>query len=198
MLRTFSLGRAYLGSGWAIHPLTGSLLKTSLESVDRFSSVKVPQKIDIALKQVNQPYLLKAPLNIHPLSNFVNPDLNSKEINLKNKFENLKLYKSLNFYLALLYAGIPSICYEDSREAFVSLNSFPIELTRDSCLEKCLTVAKCSASFRDKGVLFLGAHLPLQAMHAWIIEDDDQPDESDRQWINFLPLMAITSSRFQD
>ncbi len=194
MLRTFSLAKAYLGGGWAIHPLTGSLLKTSLESVNRFSSSKVPQKIDIALKQVNQPYLLKAPLSIHPVSNFVNLNLSSKEIYLKNKFENLKLSKSLNFYLALLYAGIPSICFENSRQAFATLNSFPFELTRDSCLEKCLTVAKCSASFRDKGVLFIGAHLPLQAMHAWIIEDDYQPDEADRQWINYLPLMAITRS----
>jgi hypothetical protein len=55
-----------------------------------------------------------------------------------------------------------------------------------------LTVAKCSNSFKKNGVIFIGAHLPLKDMHAWIIEGNHQPDNEDRQWINYVPLMAIT------
>jgi len=29
-------------------------------------------------------------------------------------------------------------------------------------------------------------------MHAWIIENNSQPDFEDRAWINYRPLLAIT------
>ena len=197
MLHTFSLGKAYLGSGWAIHPLSGALLKTSVESVERFCNDRLPPIVNSGLKQCDNPYLLTPPSN--SLSDEKSGWSEDKPASqrIHDQFKKMKGWRSLNFYAAILYASIPSICFQNSRDAFVALNSQSEQLTRDTCLEKCLTIAKCSASFRNNGVLFIGAHLPLQAMHAWIIEDGYQPDDDDRQWVNFLPLMAIThNNRF--
>ena len=47
-------------------------------------------------------------------------------------------------------------------------------------------------NFKKNGVLFIGAQLPLKSLHAWIIEDNFQPDRDDRQWINYRPLLALT------
>ena len=68
---------------------------------------------------------------------------------------------------------------------------FPEDQYAESCLQKALTVAKVSKKFKSHGVLFIGAQLPLKSMHAWIIEDGIQPDQSDRKWINYLPLLAL-------
>lgn len=193
MLRTTSLGKAYLGSGWAIHPLSGSLLKTSLESVGSFQCSSLPPRVTNALKYCDDPYLL-TPSTAPNFALTAQSDLTDASLQIQNQFENIKKFRAFNFYAALLYASFPSICFQESKQAFASLNSLNEHVTKDTCLEKCLAVAKCSLSFKDNGVLFIGAHLPLQAMHAWIIEDGIQPDNIDRQWINFLPLMAITRS----
>jgi hypothetical protein len=68
---------------------------------------------------------------------------------------------------------------------------FPEDQYTESCLQKALTVAKTSKKFKTHGVLFIGAQLPLKNMHAWIIEDGIQPDQADRNWINYLPLLAL-------
>jgi hypothetical protein len=107
----------------------------------------------------------------------------------------LKFWRAFNFYAAILYASVPAVCFQKSSDAFASLNQLHEDETHNSCLEKCLAIAKCSASFREKGVLFIGAHLPLEAMHAWVIEDGHQPDDEDRQWVNFQPLFAITCGK---
>ena len=61
----------------------------------------------------------------------------------------------------------------------------------EACLQRALTVAKCSKKFKTHGVVLIGAQLPLKSLHAWIVEDGVQPDPEDRQWVNFLPLLAL-------
>lgn len=196
MLHTYSLGKAYLDSGWAIHPLSGSLLKTSVDSVERFRSYQLPPIVRTSLNHCDKPYSLSPSLGSSAKS--ASPNLGEIEASfqIQNQFQKMKRYRSLNFYASVLYASITRTCFGDSKEAFAALNALKADVTFNTCLEKCLTVAKCSASFREKGVLLIGAHLPLQAMHAWIIEDGCQPDDDDRQWINFMPLMALSHSKY--
>jgi len=196
VLHTYSLGKAYLGCGWAIHPLSGSLLKTSVDNVDRFRGSELPLIVINSLNHCDKPYSLSPSLGSSAKSRSPNLVKSDPSFQIQNHFQKIKRYRSLNFYASILYASITRTCFMDSKEAFAALNALNEDVTHNSCLEKCLTVAKCSASFREKGVLLIGAHLPLQAMHAWIIEDDCQPDGDDRQWINFMPLMAISHSNY--
>lgn len=195
MLHTFSLGKAYLGNGWAIHPLSGSLLKTSVESVNRFRSSRFPSSVITALEQCDDPYLLAPSLSVIGSPETQRAESSDSSLKIQSQLKRLKFWRAFNFYAAILYASVPAICFQKSSDAFASLNQLHENETCDSCLEKCLAIAKCSASFREKGVLFIGAHLPLEAMHAWVIEDGHQPDEEDRQWVNFQPLFAITCEK---
>lgn len=62
------------------------------------------------------------------------------------------------------------------------------------CLQRSLLVAKVSQSFKERGVIFVGASLHTGDMHAWIIEDGEQPDAEDRDWVNYRPLLALVGS----
>ena len=62
------------------------------------------------------------------------------------------------------------------------------------CLQRSLLVAKVSRSFETRGVIFIGATLHTGDMHAWIIEDNEQPDADDRDWVNYRPLLALVGS----
>ena len=187
MLRSYSLGRCYLESGWVIHPLSGSLLKGDTADLVSFQSKKIPKIVSNALIKCENPFLLKPPSDSPLESSFVHSST------IKRNFNFFSSIKKINFYLSVLFAGLFSIkSIGPSREIFSEINSFEEDLKFNACLVKCLTVATCSSSFKKNGVLFIGAHLPLQDMHAWIIEENEQPDQFDREWINYVPLMAIT------
>lgn len=187
MLHTYSLGKAYLGSGWGIHPLSGSLFCTPTDFISRFQSKNLPTVVKDALNKCNEPYELRA-----PQANTINSSINQKSLLLIERyFRRVEQLHKLNFFISVGYASLSKNICEDTMTAMRLLNSLGEEM-HDACLAKCLTAAKCSASFKSKGVIFIGAHLPLKAMHAWIIEDDYQPDETDRQWVNFVPLLALS------
>ena len=61
MLRTYSLGRCYLESGWVIHPLSGSLLKVDIADLASFQSKKIPKIVTDALIKCENPFLLNPP-----------------------------------------------------------------------------------------------------------------------------------------
>jgi len=187
LLRTYSLGRCYLESGWVVHPLSGSLLKVNATDLESFQSKKIPKTVTNALIKCENPFLLNPPSDSLLESCFTQSSA------IKRNFNFFSSIKKINFYFSVLLAGLLSFkSLGSSREIFSTINLFEENLKFNACLVKCLTVAMCSSSFKKNGVLFIGAHLPLQDMHAWIIEENDQPDDSDRQWINYVPLMAIT------
>lgn len=187
MLKYYSLASTYLDNGWALHPLSGSLLRFDQGNVEAFKSSKIPRKVTEALRYCENPYELS-------------PTPGSKSIldieankRLQTIYRNLSWLRRSNFFCSILYAGFSRPLYSDSISAMDALsNLFPHHKDSESCLQRSLTVAKTSINFKKNGVLFIGAQLPLKSLHAWIIEDNFQPDRDDRQWINYRPLLALT------
>jgi hypothetical protein len=191
MLKLYPLGQTYLASGWVIHPLAGSLIRVEPSALPKMRVGRLPAIVDSALDHCRHPFSLAPPGPYSPTS----PNCTSRvdpDPRVETLFRRIGILRRVNFFSALIYASVRDIRADDSVSAMDQIGAITTALTTDACLEKCLTVAKCSATFKDRGVIFIGAHLPLRAMHAWIIEGDVQPDSSDRAWINFLPLMAIT------
>jgi hypothetical protein len=186
VLKLYSLSSTYLESGWAIHPLSGALLKFSDAKVPSFRAKKLPLKVSSALALCMEPYQL------NPAPNLI-PDLNStSEIDLKKIYSRLSYLRRKSFLLSVFYTSLRRPIYETSFDAMSDISRlFPEDLHAESCLQKALTVAKVSKKFKSHGVLFIGAQLPLKSMHAWIIEDGIQPDQADRKWVNYLPLLAL-------
>lgn len=101
---------------------------------------------------------------------------------------------SSRFFLSVLYAGMQRPLFSRTEECIGFVNRVQTEAQRkDGCLQKVLFVAKTSKSFSQGGVVFIGAHIPTANMHAWVIEAGAQPDPTDRAWINYRPLLAISS-----
>ena len=133
-----------------------------------------------------EPYQLNPAPNLIPVSN------SKAEIDLKKIYSRLSYLRKKSFLLSVFYTSLRRSLYETSFEAMSDISHlFPEDQYAESCLQKALTVAKVSKKFKSHGVLFIGAQLPLKSMHAWIIEDGIQPDQADRRWINYLPLLAL-------
>jgi len=187
VLKYYSLTSTYLDSGWAIHPLSGSLLRFDQKRIEAFKSVNIPLKVTEALHYCENPYRLTP-------STMSRSDLDvGQNEKLKSIYRNLSWLRKRNFFCTVFYAGINQPLYSDSTCAMDALsNLLPQYNSAESCLQRSLTVAKTSKNFKKNGVLFIGAQLPLKSLHAWIIEDNVQPDRHDRQWINYKPLLALT------
>lgn len=146
------------------------------------------EKITEALYLINNPYELEWTST---------PNNDSLDLKADNKINNYnKFLFSLgnkNFLLSILYSTIGNKCFDTTKEAFSYISKLENhEYGSENCFQRCLLAAKISRSFKNFGVIFIGAELSTFNMHAWIIENKTQPDFEDRVWINYRPLLAIT------
>jgi hypothetical protein len=186
-MKYYSLAKEHRNSGWYLHPLTGNLHQVSTEDLSQFQSDALPEKVLDALQFCHLPYSLKAP-------NFqLSTTLDQKQSNVIDRFYDRILFlRKINYWLVNRYAGSFSPIFNDSLQAFQALAQQNRSSLTDQqgCLNRTLAVAKSSIEFKKSGVLFIGADLPQTNLHAWIIENDYQPDPWDRDWINYLPIAA--------
>ena len=186
MLKFYSLASTYSESGWAILPLSGTLINFPDSKVPLFRAKNLPAKVSSALDLCMDPYRLSPTPEIPQVYNV------DAELIIKNIYARQSYLRRKNFFLSVLYSRIRKPLYETSAEVFSAIDrQFPEEQFSESCLQRTLTVIKTSKKFKTHGVLFIGAQIPLKNMHAWIIEDGVQPDKTDRRWINYLPLLAL-------
>jgi len=185
MLRFHRLPYHDGNSLWEISPRNGSLLRSEHPS---FKTKELPLKVTQSIECINYPYKIKWH-NI-PLINEISKE-DKIQINKYNKF----FFKLSNnrFFLSIIYSFVNAKKFQTTREAFSYISTLPNhKYGSENCFQRSLLAAKISASFKKKGVLFIGAELATYNMHAWIIEDKEQPDFEDRVWINYRPLLAIT------
>jgi hypothetical protein len=99
------------------------------------------------------------------------------------------------FLFSRIYAGLQRPMFETTHQAITAISRIPAQKANRTklCFQRSLLAAKVSKSFAHGGVLLIGAQLATSDMHAWIIEQNTQPDYQDRSWINYRPLLAITA-----
>lgn len=96
------------------------------------------------------------------------------------------------FLIARIFTLFRLPIFENSTEAILIFRKTATKyLQSDLCLPRALFAAVTSKKFKDKGVVFIGVSLPSKSMHAWVIEEDVQPDPYDGIWINFQPVAVI-------
>jgi hypothetical protein len=169
-----------------ISPFNGKLYKVDN---DVFRKRNIDKKLKKALYVVDNPFSIEA---LHPESYHTQID--------KEDFKNIYQYHNIllkigneHFFLSRIYASFRRCLFNNSIEAFDAISRIEKqkEFKNELCLQRSLLVIKTSKTFRDNGVLFIGASLPSGKMHAWIIENGVQPDRLDRNWIMYRPLLAI-------
>ncbi len=83
--------------------------------------------------------------------------------------------------------------FADSQQAILCYRHiYPSsEKQRRLCLPRAIFAATTSRKFKQQGAMFIGAFLPSTQMHAWIIEDNQQPDLWDDDWICYKPVYML-------
>ncbi len=151
------------------------------------ANIIIPEKVRKALNYCDKPYTLGNTKII----------LDSERSKLTNYllkvFLNLVIIASIiNFRLGKFITGIGNTTFDNSIQAIKFFrNNKPGAIQNDLCLPRSLFAASTSNIFKEKGVIFIGVALPSNSMHAWIIEDNIQPDPLDNMWINFQPVAVI-------
>jgi hypothetical protein len=171
---------------WTISSISGSLIRSQSKGSKKEST---HQRVADALIYCNNPYLLKpCP------TNYIDTNVSKTTIEkLDRMHRRLLLIGNHHFYLSRLYASFSENIFENTTDAISAISQLPVQKdhSHQLCLQRTLLAAKISRSFKDKGILFIGSSIPSVEMHAWIIDDGYQPDNYDRYWINFRPMLAL-------
>lgn len=189
MLKSVILPHEEEGFFWSISPFSGALIK-GIESSGS-SKDKIPDLVLSALKYCEEPF--KCAWGHEYTIVTQKNDLTRR---LQRYSNILTWLGNKNFLLSTVYGGLSAPLFSSTAEAYQYLGYVEAhsgQNTSDRCLPRSLLVAKTSTSFKNNGVLFIGAMLGSFDMHAWIIESGAQPDLSDRRWINYRPLLAYVS-----
>ena len=185
MFRTERLPTHSHGFMWEISQISGSLLRSRGALPP---AMPRSEKIRAALHFVEHPF------SCHPNGLFEKP-LSADVMNdIEVMHNNLLKIGSSRFLISLLYASFQNKIFENTQEALYAISKIKAQAENKDklCLQRALLAAKISKSFKDHGVIFIGAHIPTADMHAWIIEEGMQPDYQDRNWVNYRPLLGIT------
>lgn len=98
-----------------------------------------------------------------------------------------------SFYLLRLFSKINIPVFDNATEAILAFrDSTKNKNQSDLCLPRSLFAASTSKRFKKNGTVYIGVFLPSRSMHAWVIEDNVQPDPYDNMWINFQPVALLS------
>jgi len=177
--------------GWAytIRPWQGSLIRYKDSSDRRLFKTwgTIPAKVTENLLVCDQPFLAQ-------LSAQSDWEASTDEISaLQGYYSMMEKIGANRFAFLRIFSGFKVPLFETTAQALDAISCLPNEKQNytKTCLIRSLIAAKVSKSFSQKGVIFIGASLPLGEMHAWVMEDQNNPDPLDRSWINYQPLLAL-------
>jgi len=146
----------------------------------------MPEKIHQALELCDKPYQLAASA---PATNEPSPKANTIDED-RSAMRLVRLCRN-NFFMSRLFAGLPTPSFETASTAIRHFREIVPGNQKTLCFSRALYAAKTSSQFSKSGVVFIGVFLPSRSMHAWVIEDRQQPDPQDTYWTNFRPVAAI-------
>ena len=180
-MRIIAIDAIYNGYTFTLNKLFGFLLQKDCK-IKRNNN----KKIDFFLNIIANPYYL---------NNTEIKFSHSRDDSIKKlAFVLAKLYTKFilkSFFFVRILSVIRVPIFETTQEAILFYRKqFPGK-QQELCLPRALFAASTSKSFKKESVVFIGVFLPSRAMHAWIIENNMQPDPFDDIWICYQPVAAI-------
>ena len=144
----------------------------------------LPQKAKEHLQLNHQPYLLKPENKTGSYNKYLSAGIRwyAKMLVFTCKH---------SFFLARIVSKIRIPVFENAEEAIQVFRQIIPKDQADLCLPRSLFVAVTSKQFKQSGAVFIGVFLPSTAMHAWVVENNRQPDDCDGIWINFQPVAML-------
>ena len=163
---------------------TGSLMQFNYKSSFSVNPPNI-RKLQRAIELVENPFLLK------PVNKLTNIEVQS-DVYMFNYANRLTRFTQFTYWFGRVYSYLGKRSFSDSTYAFDYYRKFILPDKQDGlCLPRALFAASTSKLFPSSGVIFIGIFLPSRTMHAWIIENDKQPDLYDNIWINYEPIAIL-------
>ena len=187
-MKLYNLALRDSKSSYFLDRFSGSLIQISDSFLKPNSTL--PEKIKHNLDFCNEPYLLNnKTIEINKTLQYND----SKSISLSRIASRIiYLCRANLFWLAHKYVSFLKPSFESSMEAICFFRKQTTSLPQSSlCLPRSLFAASASRRFAESGVIFIGIFLPTRSMHAWVIENGQQPDCDDSMWVNFRPVAAL-------
>lgn len=174
------------GHWWYVSRWSGSLLRSVYPPP--FSGGGISDRVLQAIDNCEKPFTCRWS-HIHPSIHLSPTD----SLSLERMNRRMFALGNKRFLASIIYAGWNSPIFQNTNIAFAAVSKLVghKDSPNDRCLQRSLLAAKTSHSFKKSGVLFIGAEFSSGEMHAWVIEDGEQPDPDDRTWINYRPLLAV-------
>jgi len=168
---------------YRMHKIFGVLLK--YENLKNIKETILPNKIIKHIEQVENPYKLSHYSDITPQKNI-----------RKGSFTKIlaKTYTYLclkSFLFVRILSNLRFPIFDTTEESILYYHKIFPGNQQNLCLPRVLFAAATSKSFKDYGAVFIGVFLPSSAMHAWIIENEKQPDFFDHNWIYYQPVAVM-------
>lgn len=162
---------------------TGALMQSQSDGLVKIEPLN--KKLEVALKFCHKPYSMRN----------ISSSLDCTHICSQRQKARAKLMiylSQFNLLIARKYASYSKPFFNRSSDAINFFHEATPSSERSKlCLPRSLFAAKTSKSFKDAGVILIGVFLPSRQMHAWIIEDGQQPDPYDNIWHLYRPVAAI-------
>jgi hypothetical protein len=150
---------------------------------------RLPLRVCKVIAQCNDPYQLESNLESQAL---LKPLPSRSERQAELILQRMLLLPSISFYFAWRYSSLRVPLFPDSGSAISWFNSHTPESQRDRlCLPRSLFAAKTSITFPSLGAVIIGTMLPTNSLHAWVIEENRQPDDLDNSWICYQPIAVL-------
>ncbi len=184
MNQAITLNVEFQNKVFCFDKMRGCLLYGELDN-DRKQSIM--QQDETLMQNVLNPFMLN-PTSLSPLDGIQNTRM-------------LTMYaKSLTWLcrhcypIAYWISKVVSLnVFADAQQAILFYRRvYPFaEEQRRLCLPRAIFAATTSRKFKKQGVMYIGTFLPSTQMHAWIIEDNQQPDMWDNEWICYNPVYML-------
>lgn len=165
----------------------GCLLRKPCSKDNLGARMPLPSKVSTSLECIYNPYTL----SLNNIAAFNRTSPSRLSIIYAHA---LVLACKHSLLLARILCSMPLIRFPDTAGSIATFQAIYPEAgdQRTLCLPRTLFAIATSRSFNHKGVAFIGVFLPSRKMHAWIIEDNGNPDLHDDVWVCYQPVTAIT------
>jgi hypothetical protein len=183
-MKFYSIDQIHNNVVYRLSPFSGDL---SYFPVAKPRAKRLPLKVSNVVAQCNDPYQLESDLTYQAL---FTPPRSARQA--KSILQKILLLPSVGFYFAWRYSSLRVPLLPDSGSAINWFDSNTPESQRDQlCLPRSLFAAKTSISFRPFGAVVIGTMLPTNSLHAWVIEENRQPNDLDRSWVCYQPIAVL-------
>lgn len=174
------------GKLYSYNSLFGFLRSKKAGNIGIIQFPKIPypnKKAQSILEIVHNPYLSKE---------CIREDLKIEISSYLRFYANILIWCHKHFLPGIwLFSKFRFNIFKNAVEASDAFYMIHPENQHILCFPRSIFTATTSKQFKENGALFIGALLPSNHMHSWVIENGTNSCRYDNNWTNYTPIAMM-------